>query len=84
MAKCNFCGETMPAGTGKLFVFTSGKTAHFCSMKCEKNQLKLKRKAIHTRWSEHYIKETQPVAKKKQVKEEKKQEVKEEVKEEKK
>lgn len=65
MVRCNFCGRQIPQGTGMLYVFTSGKIAHFCSSKCRKNQLKLKRKAIHTRWSEHYIKETQPVAKKK-------------------
>ncbi len=54
--KCTFCGDTIPAGTGTIYVFTSGKTANFCSMKCKKNQLKLKRKAIHTRWTKRFIK----------------------------
>jgi len=56
MVKCSFCGETIEQGTGTLYVSKTGKTTNFCSRKCEKNQLKLKRKAIRTRWSKRYIK----------------------------
>ena len=56
MAKCTFCGEVIEKGTGKIYVTKEGKTMDFCSMKCEKNTLKLKRKPINTKWSTRYIK----------------------------
>jgi len=57
MPKCNFCGISITRGTGKMYVFNSGKVNHFCSNKCEKNLLKLKRKPLQTRWTEAYRKE---------------------------
>tara|TARA_Y100000310_G_scaffold200800_1_gene200870 strand:+ start:916 stop:1092 length:177 start_codon:yes stop_codon:yes gene_type:complete len=51
MAKCSFCGKTIEKGTGKLFVYTTGKTNNFCSSKCEKNMLKLKRKPAKFKWA---------------------------------
>ena len=57
MPKCHFCGIEVPKGTLKIFVYTSGKIANFCSRKCEKNLLKLKRKPLETRWTEAYRKE---------------------------
>ncbi|MAH32891.1 50S ribosomal protein L24e [archaeon] len=56
MVKCTFCGNNMPIGTGKMFVQKDAKILYFCSMKCEKNLLKLKRKPIKTRWSTRYEK----------------------------
>ncbi|MEK6826669.1 MAG: 50S ribosomal protein L24e [Nanoarchaeota archaeon] len=56
MATCSFCGLDISPGTGMVFVFKSGKIANFCSSKCRKNQLKLGRKAIHTKWSKRFIK----------------------------
>ncbi len=50
--KCNFCGIQIPKGTGIMFVKKDGTTYRFCSKKCEKNQLKLKRKSAKTRWTE--------------------------------
>ncbi len=58
MVKCTFCGNDIPKGTGMIYVFKSGKIANFCSSKCRKNQLKLKRKAIHLKWTARYIKNT--------------------------
>ncbi|MBT4651659.1 50S ribosomal protein L24e [Candidatus Woesearchaeota archaeon] len=52
MPRCNFCGESIKKGTGKIFVFTNGKVFNFCSSKCEKNTLKLKRKPLRIRWTE--------------------------------
>lgn len=49
-----------------MFVYTSGKVANFCSNKCEKNLLKLKRKPLKVRWTEDYRREF-----KKETKEEK-------------
>ena len=54
MTKCTFCGEVMEKGTGKMFVQNDGKILYFCSSKCAKNQLKLGRKAIRTRWSKRF------------------------------
>ncbi len=51
MAKCNFCGLSIARGTGKILVKTDGKIIHLCSMKCEKNLIKLGRKPLNTKWS---------------------------------
>ncbi len=54
MAKCTFCGEILEKGTGKMYVQNDGKVLYFCRMKCEKNMLKLGRKAIRTKWSKRF------------------------------
>jgi len=51
MVKCSFCSKNIEKGTGKLYVFKTGKTAWFCSSKCEKNMLKLKRKSRNFKWA---------------------------------
>ena len=56
MAICSFCGETIKKGTGKIYVKKDGKILYFCSNKCEKNMLKLKRKSIKTKWTKFYKK----------------------------
>jgi len=45
MRKCSFCNREIPPGTGVMFVKNDGKIFYFCSSKCEKNMLKLGRKA---------------------------------------
>ncbi len=40
-----------------MFVFTSGKIDNYCSKKCEKNTLKLKRKPLQTAWTQEYRRE---------------------------
>ncbi|MBU0470921.1 MAG: 50S ribosomal protein L24e [Nanoarchaeota archaeon] len=57
MPKCSFCGTQIEVGTGKMFVYANGKVLNFCSNKCEKNLLKLKRKPLKTRWTEMFRKE---------------------------
>jgi len=52
--KCTFCGKTIPEGTGKIYVKKDGKVFNFCSLKCEKNQLKLKRKSVNVKWTEKH------------------------------
>lgn len=64
MPKCSFCGKSVQKGTGKMFVFASGKINYFCTNKCEKNQNKLKRKPLKIRWTEAYRKEHKKEAKK--------------------
>ncbi len=51
MAECSFCGEPIPRGTGVMFVRTDAKVFWFCSRKCEKNLLKLRRKPVAWRWT---------------------------------
>jgi large subunit ribosomal protein L24e len=50
MAKCSFCKKSIVQGTGKIYVTKEGKVFNFCSMKCEKNQLKLKRNPRFLKW----------------------------------
>ena len=56
MAKCSFCGTNIAPGTGKMYVKADGKIFYFCSMKCEKNLLKLGHKSRTTKWAEEYQK----------------------------
>jgi len=37
--KCSFCGTTIKAGTGKMFVKTDGTIFYFDSRKCERSLL---------------------------------------------
>jgi len=43
MENCSFCGHPVRFGTGKMFVKKDAKILWFCSRRCEKNLLKLKR-----------------------------------------
>ena len=52
MVKCSFCGKDLQNGTGKMYVKADGKIFHFCSKKCEKNQLKLRRKGRNVKWTD--------------------------------
>ena len=57
--KCSFCNKEIEPGTGKLYSLKDGTRYYFCSGKCERNQLKLKRKPRKVGW----------ITKKKKVKE---------------
>lgn len=48
--QCTFCGNNIEPGTGKMFVKKDGTVLYFCSSKCEKNSLKLKRLPRKVRW----------------------------------
>jgi large subunit ribosomal protein L24e len=56
MAKCSFCKEAIAKGMGKMFVKKDGSVLHFCSNKCEKNMLKLKRNPRYYKWTKAYEK----------------------------
>ena len=56
MSECNFCGCTLEKGTGKMYVLKSGKVFWFCSSKCEKNLLKLKRTPRLVKWTKYFVK----------------------------
>jgi large subunit ribosomal protein L24e len=52
--ECSFCGRNIEKGTETIFVTNKGKAMYFCSRKCEKNILKLGRKARKVKWTEEY------------------------------
>ena len=56
MAKCSFCGKNIEKGTGKMYVKTDGRIFYFCSSKCQKNLLKLRRVGRTTRWTDRFQK----------------------------
>lgn len=48
--KCSFCGTTIKPGFGRMHVLNDGTILYFCSSKCFKNALKLKRKPDKVVW----------------------------------
>lgn len=60
--KCSFCNSMLEPGTGVMFIKNDGKVFYFCSKKCERNMIKLKREPKDVRWV---------TKKKKQIKQEK-------------
>lgn len=67
--KCSFCGREIELGTGKSLVKKDGTLFNFCSTKCEKNLLKLKRKPIKVPWTHAYRKFKGKLTKAEEVKE---------------
>jgi len=55
--KCSFCGNDFPTGTGMMYVKNDGSILWFCSSKCRKNALKLKRDSRKLKWTAYYGKE---------------------------
>ncbi len=52
--KCSFCGEEIGRGKGTLYVKKDGSTLSFCSSKCRRNMLKLKRNPRKLKWTTRY------------------------------
>ena len=57
MSKCSFCGKSIEQGTGKMLAKNDSTILYFCTYKCEKNMLKLKRIPRYIKWTEDYRKE---------------------------
>lgn len=51
MANCSFCETRVEQGTGKMVVAKTGKIMWFCSLKCEKNMVKLGRDPRKFKWT---------------------------------
>ena len=56
MAECSFCGKEIKPATGKIFVRDNGSILRFCTAKCEKNLLKLKRDSRKFKWTKSFTK----------------------------
>lgn len=54
--KCSFCGHDIPPGMGISYVRRDGRLLRFCSSKCRKNSLKLKRDPRKLKWTKAYVK----------------------------
>ncbi|RLI35416.1 50S ribosomal protein L24e [Candidatus Bathyarchaeota archaeon] len=55
--RCSFCGYEFPPGTGIMYVRNDGSILWFCSSKCRKSALKLKRDSRKFKWTAYYGKE---------------------------
>ena len=51
MSLCSFCNDPMPKGIGWLYAKKDGTIFYFCSSKCRKNQLQLKREGRKQKWT---------------------------------
>ncbi|MCL2143263.1 MAG: 50S ribosomal protein L24e [Methanomassiliicoccaceae archaeon] len=51
---CSFCGLEIEPGTGKMFVKKDGTVLNFCTSKCYKNMIELRRVPRTTRWTKKF------------------------------
>jgi len=51
---CAFCGKTIEPGTGVMYVTKRGNILWFCSSKCMKNYLVLRRNPRKLKWTKSY------------------------------
>jgi large subunit ribosomal protein L24e len=56
---CTFCGQEIEPGTGRMYVKKDGVTYQFCTSKCFKNLVELKRVPRRTTWTSWYAREKQ-------------------------
>ncbi len=54
---CSFCGREIEPGTGKMYILKDGTVYYFCSSKCQKNMLNLKRIPRKVKWTQAYRRE---------------------------
>jgi len=53
---CSFCGAPIKPGTGMMYVKNDGTIYRFCSSKCFKSMLKLRRNPKKLAWTRVYAK----------------------------
>ena len=53
---CSFCNARIDPGTGTMLVKNDGSILYFCSDKCRKNMLKLRRDPRKLKWTGKYVK----------------------------
>lgn len=54
---CTFCGEEIEPGTGRMYVRRDGTIFQFCTSKCHKNMIELKRIPRTTGWTRQFLRE---------------------------
>ena len=53
---CSFCNRSVSKGSGTMFAKNVGTVMWFCSAKCKKNSLVLKRDPRKLKWTKKYVK----------------------------
>ncbi|NWK02561.1 50S ribosomal protein L24e [Marine Group I thaumarchaeote] len=53
---CSFCNRPVAKGSGTMFAKNNGTVLWFCSSKCKKNALVLKRDPRKLKWTKKYVK----------------------------
>ncbi|MFB5648389.1 MAG: 50S ribosomal protein L24e [Candidatus Nitrosomaritimum aestuariumsis] len=53
---CNLCNRTVAKGSCTMFAKNDGTVLWFCSAKCKKNALELKRDPRKLKWTKKYVK----------------------------
>jgi large subunit ribosomal protein L24e len=51
---CSFCGKPIEPGTGLMFVRNDNQRFQFCSRKCERNLIALRRRPRRIKWTTSY------------------------------
>jgi large subunit ribosomal protein L24e len=52
--KCSFCGKPFPPARGLMFVKNDGSIFYFCSRKCRRSLLEMKRDSRKLKWTIYY------------------------------
>ena len=53
---CSFCGRPVAKGSGTMYAKNDGSILWFCSSKCKKNALVLKRDPRKLKWTKKHVK----------------------------
>lgn len=51
---CSFCGKEIEPGTGRMYIKKDGNVLNFCTKKCFKNMVELKRVPRTTAWTKKF------------------------------
>ncbi|NVM02424.1 MAG: 50S ribosomal protein L24e [Candidatus Helarchaeota archaeon] len=54
--QCVFCGHDIEPGTGSMYVKLDGTVSFYCTNKCRKNHMKLRRNPRKLKWTKFYRK----------------------------
>ena len=54
--QCNFCDRPVAKGSGTMYVKNDSNIMWFCSSKCKKNMLDLKRDPRKFKWTKKFVK----------------------------
>ncbi|MFP3309439.1 MAG: 50S ribosomal protein L24e [Acidilobus sp.] len=50
-ATCAFCGRPVEPGTGRMYITERGEILWYCSSKCYKSAIKLRRNSRKLKWA---------------------------------